>query len=183
MRQNTAMDAPFLTNRKPEDRLLQSLLALSDEQEPILFAVIGEISKRARYGTLVLLGTREHLFTYDPSTDTVSERIAFSEVERLYNKRMYGNGLMRARMKDGRILDLFRFNFTVTSLCDAVVNYVNDINGGVSPEEALFARLASPEKASDSLLTNSSRMAFFSSSVASVAAFCLFSISLKRLST
>ncbi|MBQ8309593.1 MAG: ABC transporter ATP-binding protein [Clostridia bacterium] len=133
------MEAPFLTNLKLEDNQLQRLIELSDEKEPILFAVIGEISQYARYGTLVLLGTRAHVFTYELETDTVSEKIPFDEIEKIFNKRMYGNGLMRVQKKDGTLCDLFRFNFTITSLCDAVVNYVNDINAGTSPEEALEA--------------------------------------------
>ncbi len=140
------MEPSFLTNQKLTDAQAETLRALGSETEPVLFAVIGEISGLARYGSSALLGTRSHLFSYDFNSGTVSERIAFAEIEKIYNKRMYGNGLTRILFKDGRKTDLFRFNFTITALCDAVVNYVNEINSGTSPEEALETVRASYSK-------------------------------------
>ena len=132
------MDTPFLTNQKLEDSKVKTILSLGSEKEPILFAVVGEISKQARYGTCVLLATRSHLFTYDFGTETCSERFAFSDVEEIFNKRMYGNGMMRVRTKDGVLHDLFRFTFTVTALCDAVLTYVTGIRDGEDPSEAFL---------------------------------------------
>ena len=132
------MDTPFLTNQKLEDSKVKTILSLGSEEEPILFAVVGEISKQAKYGTCVLLATRSHLFTYDFGTETCSERFAFSDIEEIFNKRMYGNGIMRVRTKDGALHDLFRFTFTVTALCDAVLTYVTDIRDGEDPSEAFL---------------------------------------------
>ena len=130
------MDTPFLINQKLTDSQIQTILSLGSEDEPILFAIVGEISLKARYGKCVLLATRSHLFTYDFDKETCSERIAFSEVREIYNKRMYGNGMMRVRTQDGTLRDLFRFTFTVTALCDAAMIFVKDIRDGVSVEEA-----------------------------------------------
>ena len=140
------MEAEFLTNLKLNEEQKKTLCDLSDEQDPVLFVIVGEITAKARYGTLALLGTRTCLFTHDFSSGETSERIPFDSIERIYNKRMYGNGLMRIQKKDGTALDIFRFNFTVTALCDAVVNYVNDIRNGTSPEEAFEAVDASYTK-------------------------------------
>ncbi len=136
---NTIMALPFLTNLQLDDKDIRQLTALTDPSEPILFAIAGEITKAASYGTLILLATHAHLFTYASDTGTVSEKIAFGEIEKIYNKRMYGNGLMRIQKKDGSLIDLFRFNFTIASLCDAAVNYVTDILNGLRPQEAFEA--------------------------------------------
>ena len=131
------MEHSFLTNVKLNEKQVQTILELSTPEEPILFAVVGEISSRAHYETTVLLGTRAHLFSYDFSKDACSEKTPIAEIEEIYNKRMYSNGLMRVRMKDGTRRELFRFTFSVATLCDAVIHYVNEINSGTSsPEEA-----------------------------------------------
>ena len=130
------MDAPFLTNRKLSDSQIKKIVSLGSEEEPILFAVCGEISKEANYSSCVLLATRAHIFSYDFGKDELSERYAFSDVEDIFNKRMYGNGIMRLVLKNGEKTDMFRFTFTVTALCDATVTYVKDIRDGVDVNEA-----------------------------------------------
>ena len=132
------MEHSFLTNVKLEEKQVQTILKLSCEEEPILFAIVGEITSQAHYGRTVLLGTKAHLFTYDFETETCSEKTEISQIEEIYNKRMYSNGLMRVKMKDGSRRELFRFTFSVATLCDAVIHYVNEINSGDSNPEAAF---------------------------------------------
>ena len=131
------MENQFLINKKLTEQQLDTIRSLGTEDEPVVFAVVGEISQKASYSTCVLLATHSHLFTYDFGNGTCSERYPFSEVEEIFNKRMYGNGIMRLRMKDGTSCDLFRFTFTVTALCDAVLTYVTEIRDGEDPAEAL----------------------------------------------
>ena len=125
---------------------MQTIRSLGSEDEPVLFAVVGEISRQARYGKCVLLATRSHLFTYDFEAEQASRRFAFDEIQDIYNKRMYGNGMMRLCTKEGERYDLFRFTFTVTALCDAVLTYVTDIRDGGDPKEALGTMEAVYEK-------------------------------------
>ena len=133
------METPILINQKLTDAQMMTLSSLGSEEEPILFAVVGSISKEAQYGTCVLLATRTTLFTYDFGRGQCSERFAFADVKEIFNKRMYGNGMMRLRTTDGTLHDLFRFTFTVTALCDAVLTYVTGIRDGEDPAEALDA--------------------------------------------
>ncbi len=140
------METRILTNQKLTDEQLRTIVSLGSEEEPVLFAVVGDISKEARYGTCVLLATHSHLFTYDFQSEQCSERFAFFQVKEIYNKRMYGNGMMRLRTEDGEKHDLFRFTFTVTVLCDAVLTYVTGIRDGEDPAAALDAMSAVYEK-------------------------------------
>ena len=133
------MDAPFLTNRKPDEQQLKKLLSLNDEKDPILFAILGEISTKAKYSSSALLVTASRLYSYDFETDTVLNNIRFEDVEDIYNKRMYGNGVMRVKTKDGALHNVFRFNFTVAALCDSTVVYVKSICEGEAPKEAFDA--------------------------------------------
>ncbi|MBR2906615.1 MAG: ABC transporter ATP-binding protein [Clostridia bacterium] len=140
------MDTTFLTNKRLTDREIGIIESLSREGDEIVFAVVGEISNRARYGTCVLLATRSALFTYDFELEKCSERYTFADILDIYNKRMYGNGVMRLRTKDGVLSDVFRFTFSVAALCDAVLGYVKGIRDGTDPEEALDAMAAVYEK-------------------------------------
>lgn len=136
-----------MTNRKLSDRQRETILGLSDERDPVLFVIVGEISSRARYSRNALLVTASCLFSCDLESGVCSEKTAFSDIEEIYNKRMYGNGFMRARMKDGSVRELFRFTFSEAILCDAALNYINEIRDGIStPEEAYGAVAASYNK-------------------------------------
>ena len=136
---NSASGDDFLTNLKLSDTELRQILDLSTPEDPVLFAVVGDITGKANYGKTILLGTSSSLLTLDLTDGSVSPKIPFSQIEDIYNKRMYGNGLMRVRTTDGKRTDLFRFNFAVATLCDAVLNYVVGIRDGEDPEEAYGA--------------------------------------------
>ena len=130
------MDVPFLTNKKPDEHQLQAILALSDEKDPILFTILGEISGEANYAGCALLVSEKRIRSYDFSENTVTHEIAISDIEEIFNKRMYGNGVLRVRTRDGVLHNIFRFTFTVAALCDATVNYVNSIKSGEDPKAA-----------------------------------------------
>ncbi|MBO5845622.1 MAG: ABC transporter ATP-binding protein [Clostridia bacterium] len=141
------MDLQFLTNKKLTESQIEVLSNLGTPEEPILFAVVGEISKNTKYGTCVFLATSAHIFSYDFTNGTCSERYAIADVTEIYTKRMYGNGIMRIRTSDGVLHNLFRFTFTVTAMCDAAAHFVNSVRNGVPIEEALDVVSATYEKA------------------------------------
>lgn len=140
------MENTLLINSKLEDSQITTIRSFGDERSPVLLAVVGEVSKDARYSTCVLLATSSEIFAYDFGSGELSRRFAFSEIEDIYCKRMYGNGIMRIKTRDGVTHDLFRFTFTVTALCDAVAKFVTDIRDGESCEEAMSVMDAVYEK-------------------------------------
>ncbi|MBE6690136.1 MAG: ABC transporter ATP-binding protein [Ruminococcaceae bacterium] len=140
------MELTFLTNQKLEEKQGLLLQAQSHEDDPILFTIIGEIGRDSRYNTTALAVTATSLFTVDFDHGTVSERILFSDIEDVYTKRMYGNGLMRVKKKDGQTVDLFRFTFTVAGLCDAAIAFVQGVRDGESAESEMEAIHGAYEK-------------------------------------
>ena len=127
---------PFLTNQKLSEEQEKVIVSLGSTEDPVVFAVMGEISPKARYATVALLATHTEIFTYNFDTGEESRRFGFSEIKEIFNKRMYGNAVMRVRLVDGSLYDLFRFTFTVTALCDAVRSYVTDLRDGGDVAEA-----------------------------------------------
>ena len=130
------MDTVFLTNKKLTNEQIEQIVSTGSEDEPILFAICGDISKKAEYSHCVLLATKTHIFSYDLTNDEISDKYVFSDIENIYTKRMYGNGVIRIVLKTGKRADLFRFTFAVATLCDAAVTYVKGIRDGDSVEEA-----------------------------------------------
>ena len=131
------MEASFLLNRNLTDEQLSKITALSSEDEPILFGIVGEVSREAKYAETVLLATSRHFFVYSLGNDECSEKYAYADIKAIYNKRMYGNAVMRISFDEKKYFDVFRFTFTVTALCDSFVNYVKDIRDGGDVESAL----------------------------------------------
>ena len=136
----------LLVNRKLTDEERRMILARGSEEEPILFAVVGDITDCAKYGRTALLGTFTRLFVVDLNKGSTDAEIPISEITEIYNNRMYGNGLMRVSLTEGRRIDLFRFNFTVATLCDAVTGFVTDLNDGAAPAEVLASLSATYTK-------------------------------------
>lgn len=131
------MEASFLLNRNLTDEQLSKITALSSEDEPILFGIVGEVSREAKYAETVLLATSKHFFVYSLGNDECSEKYAYADIKAIYNKRMYGNAVMRISFDEKKYFDVFRFTFTVTALCDSFVTYVKDIRDGGDEESAL----------------------------------------------
>ena len=131
------METSILLNRNLPDEQLKKILAFGSEDEPILFGIVGEVSKEAKYAQTVLLATSSHFFTYSFADEECSTRYAFSDIKEIHNKRMYGNAVMRVSLDGDKYFDAFRFTFTVTALCDSFVNYVKDIRNGGDAEAAL----------------------------------------------
>ncbi len=130
------MNTEFLTNKKLDDAVLQKLTSFTDDNEPIVFAIVGEVEPSGGYSQCVLACTEAHIFTYHISNDQYSEKYAFSDITEIYTKRMYGNGVMRIKIGEGEPINIFRFTFTVTALCDAAVTYIKKMRDGESAAEA-----------------------------------------------
>jgi hypothetical protein len=131
------METSILLNRNLTDEQLKKIIALGSEDEPILFGIVGEVSGEAKYAQTVLLATASHFFTYSLADEECSTRYAFCDIKEIYNKRMYGNAVMRISCEEKKYVNVFRFTFTVTALCDSFVNYVKDIRDGGDVESAL----------------------------------------------
>ena len=145
-RRTTIMDTPFFTNRKLSDEQIKRIVSEGSDAEPVLFAICGEISNEATYNPCALLLTKSSLISFDLVKNTPIKRYAFADIKDIFNKRMYGNGVMRIITKNDEKIEVFRFTFTVTALCDAAVIFVKDINNGVALEEAKGAVEAVYEK-------------------------------------
>ena len=139
------METVFLTNRKPDEK---EVLALSRaaSRSSILFAIFAEISANKRYEPTALAVTADEVFTYDFQADRVTRRFAFCDIDEIYTKRMYGNGVLRIKSGEDAPVNLFRFTFSGAVLCDAAATFIKAIKGGEPVEEAMEAVRGTFEK-------------------------------------
>lgn len=141
------MDTAIHINKhltKPE---LKRIEALGSPDDPIRFAIVGDLSADGKYETSVLAATSETILVTDSKIETVIERINFSDIEKIYTKRLYGNAFIRVKLyKENKPKNLFRYTFSVSALCDSVVLYVNNYKAGESLENRLEAIAAAYEK-------------------------------------
>ncbi len=135
----------LLINRQLKPEQLAELRSQAPDDDPILFAIVGDISEKAHYNHNVLAVSSKCIFTYDLDSGKCGEKYQISDISEIYNKRMYSNGVMRARI-GGKIRDIYRFTFAVAGLCDAAVYFVNSINGGTDLKEAMGGIEATYEK-------------------------------------
>lgn len=133
------MELPFLVNQKLDDKQAAAFLAINTANDPFLFVIVGDIDKENRYGKTALCVTATRLLVYDMTTNTVDSTVSLVDTEKVFVKRLYGNGLLRATMKDGQKKDIFRFTFTVVSFCDAVVDFVENVKKEMPADEAMEA--------------------------------------------
>lgn len=127
----------FLCNQKLTKEQEEVLLRPLGAGETLLFAVFGNLSLAAKYAPVVLCGTDTRLYTVDLTKNELENSLSYDDLERLYAKRMYGNGLLRAEKKDGSTVDLFRYTFGVAGICDAVVSFFKNRQTTDDPAEAM----------------------------------------------
>ncbi|MBQ9079685.1 MAG: ABC transporter ATP-binding protein [Clostridia bacterium] len=135
-----------LINRQIKPELTDRLHAAAGVDGEILFTIIGDISDKAHYAHTALAFCAESFFSYNFDTNERSESYKIADIEKIYNKRMYGNGVMRVKFNGGETKDVYRFTFAVAALCDAAVFFVKSIHDGMPLKEALGSIEATYEK-------------------------------------
>lgn len=135
-----------LINRQLKPELTERLNAAAGADGPILFTIVGDISDKAHYSHVALAVCAKSFFTYSFDSDERSCSYRISDVKEIYNKRMYGNGVMRVKFDGGETKDVYRFTFAVAALCDAAVYFVKAVRDGTPLDEALGSIEATYEK-------------------------------------
>lgn len=134
------MDTTIHINKHLTNAELSNIEKLGTSDNPVRFAIVGDISADGKYACSTLAATADELIVVDHSDGTVSERIHFSDVDEIFTKRMYGNAFIRVRLKgESKPKNVFRYTFSISALCDSVILYVNSYRDG----EKLSARLDS----------------------------------------
>lgn len=123
-----------LINRELPRALKDQLAACVQEGEKLLFAVVGDLDLKGKYGEGALVVTDRRFLVVQ--ADRFREYF-FDRVMEISVKRMYGNACIYLESRGGKKRSIFRFTYSVASLCDMAVQYISAVAGGEDPTEQL----------------------------------------------
>lgn len=126
----------LLINTALSDEEMKKLRSREDPAFPYLFAIVGDISVKSEYCRNVLLVSEKKIDTYEIDTDHFGRSVALDEVESAQNKRMYGNALLRLKLKSGETVNIFRYTFSVNALSEAAAGFIGTVSSGGNVDEA-----------------------------------------------
>ena len=130
------MDAkPYILKNKSLSEQAQAVVQqLLDENEQVLFVIMGDLNLKGQYASTALIFSREFLITCDGMSGD-ERRIAYADMTEVEAKRMYGNATLSAVMPNGKREIVFRYSYAVASLCDAAALFINHLNDGADFNE------------------------------------------------
>lgn len=136
----------FLLNKQMRAEQIEKLSSFTDAENPVLFAIVGDVSGECKYSQNTLVVCGSYVYTYDFTKDELGPKYYIKDIAKVYNKRMYGNAVMRIEMVSGEKHDLFRYTFAVAGLCDSASYFITSVHDGMSVEEAFGSVEATYEK-------------------------------------
>jgi ATP-binding cassette subfamily B protein len=125
------MDAQFLINKHLNAAQAERIRSFGSEEDPVLFALVGDINANGQYSETTVAFTRSQLVVFETAKEGQEQRICYDDIEDIFAKRMYGNALIRVRIKgESKPQNIFRYTFGIAALCDAAIRFVKGIKDG-----------------------------------------------------
>ena len=136
---------PLYNKAMPDDARGWAEKQLCDG-EKILFAVVGDLSLFEKYAASTLVITSRRAVIVDENHENGFFSAAFSDIEKVSVKRMYGNARMNFKLKSGEEVTVFRYTYAVADLCDVAASYIEAVGKGEDEKEQLEIVKAAYEK-------------------------------------
>ena len=142
------MKPDILVNKKLTDAELERIGSFGSEEFPIVFAIVGDVSGEGQYSRSVFAAAENELFVFDLDRNDPPYSLRFSDIQKIFTKRMYGNAFIRVILKgEDKPRNIFRYTLSIAQLCDSAILFVKNIIGGADPSEQaeiIAARLNTP---------------------------------------
>ena len=136
----------FAANKKLTDEEISKLEATIGDGEPLLFAVVGDLSLQSRYARCVLAVTDRQIYGFDNTLENGVKSHSFESIKKARVKRYYGNAILIFSDKEDNRVNFLRFSYREAPLFDAAAGYIGAVAGGNNREEELGNIEASFEK-------------------------------------
>ncbi|NMP37952.1 MAG: ABC transporter ATP-binding protein [Clostridiales bacterium] len=135
----------LLTNHAIPEDIKKKAEPLMASGEKMMFALIGDLDLKGKYGTSAIMVTDRRVFAFDDFHDGGVLVLDIKDITQSKVKRMYGNAVLKVTTASGKA-DLFRFTYSIASLADAAAMYFENVSGGASPDKELEAVEATYQK-------------------------------------
>lgn len=126
----------LLTNKAIPIHLEEKIAALLCGATPLM-GVVGDLNLNGKYDESAMVICADRLISADNMLENGCKMLLFEDINKVSVKRLYGNAIFRAELKDGNSIDLLRFTYSTTDLCDAVSDFINRVNDGADVDEQL----------------------------------------------
>ena len=126
----------LLTNKSIPPQFEKRISELLCGAKPLM-SVVGDLKLNGKYGESAMLVCVDRLIAVDDLHENGGIMLLFEDIESVEVKRLYGNAIFRAKMNDSRTIDIIRFTYSATDLCDAVGDFIKHIKNGDDVEEQL----------------------------------------------
>ena len=136
-----------ILKNKPIPKEAQPIIdKLTENNEHILFVIVGDLALNGRYSETALIFTKSTVISFTGKLGE-EKRYSFSDMKDIQSKRMYGNAALSAIMPDGKREVFFRYTYSVASLCDAAALFINHLNQGADMNEEIAVMAVTFERA------------------------------------
>ncbi len=126
----------LLTNKHIPHHLEEKISALLCGASPLM-GVVGDLNLSGKYDESAMVICADRLISADTMLENGSIMLLFEDIKKVNVKRLYGNAVFRAELIDGKTVDLLRFTYSTTDLCDAISDFINRVNDGADVNEQL----------------------------------------------
>lgn len=136
----------LLTNREVPKEIMSAFEKRLQENDRILFILVGDLTSDAKYGTSALCVTEKYFMVYDSALESnpISREIETVKTAKVF--RMYGNARLRIVYKDESAADVFRFSYAIAPLADMAALFIERIGNGGNLEDEYEIVCATFEK-------------------------------------
>ncbi len=112
--------------------------------DKILFTVVGDLNLDGKYDDSAFFVTGTCALAVDSKHENGYRLYKFDEIEKVIVKRMYGNAIIRIRLKTPedsekkKIEIALRFTYANADIADAAAIFINNVNDGMDLDEQLL---------------------------------------------
>ena len=99
----------YFINKELPAEIDSKLTPLMREGDRLIFVIVGDLTRKAGYGTTAFAVTETRFITVDPGLEGGVSEGLISDVESAAVKRMYGNAELRIKTKNGTSVTALRF--------------------------------------------------------------------------
>lgn len=126
----------ILKNKPIPEAALGVIEEIQRGGKQVEFVIVGDMSLTGKYAECALIFTKESVTLHDPTLDG-PRTYAFSDMQDVRSKRMYGNATISAVMPDGRREIFFRYTYSVATLCDSAALFISHVRDGANLDDEL----------------------------------------------
>ncbi|MBQ3895449.1 MAG: ABC transporter ATP-binding protein [Clostridia bacterium] len=120
----------YFINKELPAEIDSKLTPLMREGDRLIFVIVGDLTRKAGYGTTAFAVTETRFITVDPGLEGGVSEGLISDVESAAVKRMYGNAELRIKTKNGTTVTALRFTYAVATLCDMAAQFIGNVAAG-----------------------------------------------------